>query len=223
MLRRRRPRVIPPPLLDDGRTADFAPLEEFSGNVAILLWRTLRSITLWTHTDPDEHQHLSNPAAYRDRRDQIQAAEIDTAIMPALLTAAELLNPTSDYSPERLADACVQIAAWATAADAPRTALEYGQAAALAEPRDARLALGVARAAARANQAPRAESWCEQAIARARTHQDWHAYALAQVERAALLRERSPSASEQSIRRARRAIDRYALHDAREILQSRLT
>lgn len=218
----RRPRVIPPPLLDEGRTIDFAPLEELPDEVAILLWRTLRSITLWIQTGPDEDRHLSNLAIYRDRCAQIHAADLEPVVVPALLIAAEIFDPGSDPSAGRLADACAQIAAWSTTADAIRTALEFAQAAALAEPHDARLALEVARAAGRAKQGARAESWCDHAIARARTHQDWRSYALAYVERAVLLRHHSPRTSQQSIRRARRAIDRYALHDVDDMLRRRL-
>lgn len=98
----RRPRVIPSPLLDAGRTIDFAPLEELTGEVAILLWRTLRSITLWTQTCPDEHRHLSNVAVYRDRRAQIHATEIEPAIVPALLTATEIFDPGSDPTADAL-------------------------------------------------------------------------------------------------------------------------
>jgi len=75
--------------------------------------------------------------------------------------------------------ACRQVAQWAAASDAPKTELAFIQAAALACPADAELALQVARLTRALGEIARAESWCRRAIMLGRQTDNWNAYSRA--------------------------------------------
>jgi tetratricopeptide (TPR) repeat protein len=154
-------------------------LEEFDGPAGALLWKSLRTMLIWTEADPHERPRLFLPGAKRRRLAALRAAELDGALLKPLRVLARALDRSASISPEPLAKACRQLSEWADQQGALATALAFMQVAALLVPDDAEAAYLTGRLARRRAEYARAETWFHQAITVARQNADWRAYALA--------------------------------------------
>ena len=179
-IRSRRWRV-PPPITRAGELLEGAEvLTEVSGETAVLLWKSLRTVTLWASASPhDQVMELFAPGARQRRLAELLAAELDPALRGPLEGLTVLLEQPVRTRREMVALACRQIAQWATTVGAPKTELAFIQAAALACPADAELALQVARLTRALGEVARAESWCRRAIMLGRQAGNWNAYSRA--------------------------------------------
>jgi tetratricopeptide (TPR) repeat protein len=178
-VRQRRWRV-PPPLTRGAEMLEGAEiLAEVPGETALLLWKTLRSLTLWASVAPQEQAELFAPEAHRRRTAELLAAVLEPALREPLEVLASVLEPRPEPRRDVLALACRRVAQWAAAQGAAATELAFMQAAALASPADAELAFEVGRLARAQGEHARAESWYRRAIMIGRQTGDWVAYARA--------------------------------------------
>src|SRR5688572_27158903 len=69
---------VPPPLTRSGELLEGADiLRELSGEAAVLVWKSMRTVTLWASALPREHAELFADAAASRRVAEIMAADLD--------------------------------------------------------------------------------------------------------------------------------------------------
>src|SRR5215217_5938233 len=92
-MRARRWRV-PPPLTRAGELLEGAEvLTEVSGETAVLLWKSLRTVTLWASASPqDQVMELFAPGARQRRLAELLAADLDPALCGPLEGLTILLD-----------------------------------------------------------------------------------------------------------------------------------
>jgi tetratricopeptide (TPR) repeat protein len=212
---RRRWRV-PPAILHgaDEPLESAGVLDELPGTTGLVLWQSLRDVTLWAGTPPPERDGLFSENAERRRVAAILAADLDTEIEQPLGMITAMVGRPGRVSAERLALACRRIAQWAEADGHLATALSFAQAGALACPGDASAAFKVGQIARRRAEHARAETWFRRAIALARQEGDWASYSLGFAGLGTLYMQRGnfPKARSFHIRRLR-AARRHGLRD----------
>lgn len=204
---------VPPPLTRGPELMEGAEiLREVSGEAAVLLWKSLRSVTLWATTDPREQAKLFAPGAGERRMAEILAVEIEEELAQPLQTFAALLDSPTSLSKEAVALACRRVAQWASQKQLTGTTLAFTQAAALVCPSDASLAHEVGRLARAGGELARSESWHRRAIMLGRQTGAWEPYARAYVSLGNLASRRGnfPQARRCQIK-AYRAAKRHAL------------
>jgi tetratricopeptide (TPR) repeat protein len=173
---RRQPQRHPPPITFGAEPFEGAVvLEEFSGSLALLLWKTVRSVRLWAELPPEERRQGFSDDAFASRSARLRGSGTPADLTAAMEVAAHVLLP--DVDPAAVAEACRALAQWADEQGSSGTALELLQAAALAAPGDASLAHAVARLARGRAEYGRAETWYRAAIAAARLARDWEVFA----------------------------------------------
>ena len=168
---------VPPPLTRGGETLEGAEvLSEFSGETAVLLWKSLRTVTLWASAGSLEQVDLFTPGARHRRLAELITAPVDPEIRHPVETIAALLDAPAGVRRESIALACRQLGQWAGTHGGSATEIAFVQAAALACPADADLSLQVARLSQARGEVPRAESWYRRTIMLGRQTGNWTAY-----------------------------------------------
>ena len=163
------------PLTRRGNGAEGAEIvQEIPGELGVLLWATLRDVMLYLSAPAAERDSLFPAGAAESRRSEIARCAVDSALWAPLLVVAEMMERPAEAGRARVAHACRAVARWAEG-EAPAARLAFSQAAALARPGDARLALATARLARDAADHARAETWFRRAIKLARG-KDWESY-----------------------------------------------
>ncbi len=221
---RRPPRrwVVPPGLRYMDEPYDgFAVIDELRNGLGLLLWQSLRDADLWSVTPPAERPALFSPGAAERRRGELSALPEARPVQTPLLAIARLLEGSTGR-PAELSQSCLSVSRWAISQGYRRTALAFGEAAAVASPQDAGAAYWVGFLSRRAAEYRRAETWYRRTIGLARRNDDWRSYGLAYCGWANLLIQRGdyPAAREKlmvALRAARRHglwnIKPLALHD----------
>jgi len=224
--RKRRWRV-PPPLTQGGvgpGPEGLFILKEHRSELGVVLWKSLRSVTLWAETDPAYRANLFPEDAADRRQVEILSAVPDDAsgLREALEDLLPILSNPETADPEFAGIACHRLATWAEQRNARRTELEFLQAAALCCPANPRFALGVGRTARDLAEYGRAEAWLYRAIGLARQSRDWESYVRAYLQHGVMMLRRGalPPARRsmlKALRRSRRQGFRqgeaWALHD----------
>jgi tetratricopeptide (TPR) repeat protein len=212
---RRRWRV-PPAILhgQDEPLESAGILDEVPGPSGLVLWQSLRDVTLWASTPPVERDGLFSESAERRRLAAILSAGFDPQLEQPLGMITAMVGRPGRVSAERLALACRRVAQWAEAGGSLATALAFAQAAALACPGDASAAFKVGQIARRRAEHARAETWFRRAIALARQEGDWASYSLGFAGLGTLYMQRGnfPKARSFHTRRLR-AARRHGLRD----------
>jgi tetratricopeptide (TPR) repeat protein len=214
---------IPPAILrEPDETLEASQiLEEFRGDLGLLLWNSLRDVTLWASVEPERREGLFTAEAAQKRLWLLQTTPVEPALEVSLTTLAALVGSPGTASGEIVSLVCLEISRWALDRSSFGTALAYAQAAALASPEEAGPAHTVGSLALTWNRAARAETWLRRSIGLARRARDWEAYAQAYVDLGNLYarRDRPGTARRyyiQAMRAARRngllAIRGAALH-----------
>jgi tetratricopeptide (TPR) repeat protein len=148
-------------------------LDENQPAPAVVLWQTLRDVTLWAALPLEQRgPGLFNDEA-ADGGDAIPELRLDLATLGALLR-----DPHPDCAPI-IASICQRIATWAEERERTGTALAFVQAAALVDRSSAVYAFGVAKFARQRADYARAMAWYRRAIVLARRVGDWKTQALA--------------------------------------------
>ena len=213
----------PPPLTRGAETLEGMDiLREVGGEAGILLWQAYRNVMFWATAEPAERGKLFTPDAGRKRLAELLDADIPTDLVDSLVAVGRMLGAPEGTQGEAIADACRSIARWAETHGHEATALSFTQAAALAAPRQAELALAVGQIARRRGEMARAETWFRHAIMIARQVGDWTAYSRAYLSLGNMLMRRGnlPGAHRMHIKALRAArrkgllkIQGEALHD----------
>jgi tetratricopeptide (TPR) repeat protein len=208
-------RRVPPPLTRSPghRMLPSAELlAELPEEAALLLWQTCRSVQLWGLAGP--RPRLFAPGAAELRRARLEGAGLDDELRAPLALLAALLENRRVVDVPRVVEACREVARWAEGRGKLATALAFAQAAAMAEPEDAGLAVAVGRFARMRAEYERAESWFEHALVLARLTRDWQAYAEAFAGLGNLyVQKGSFPKARMYHQRCLRAAKRYSLHE----------
>ncbi|HEX8242067.1 MAG TPA: hypothetical protein VF541_01180 [Longimicrobium sp.] len=165
-------------------------LNEVPTPVGVVLWQSVRDVTLWAEIPEEKRDELFAPDAAHRRLNDLVAAGAEPALEVSLTTLAALVGTPESASPDIVSLVCIQISRWAEGRGAWGTAMAYAQAAALATPLDADPALFAGALALRWNRGARAETWLRRAIGLARRARAWPAYAQAYVEMGTLYARR---------------------------------
>jgi tetratricopeptide (TPR) repeat protein len=168
-------------------------LDEVPGPTGLVLWQSLRDVTLWAAME-DDREGLFTPDAARARLADVLALDVDATLEVSLTSLAALVGNPAAGSPEIVSLVCVQVSRWAEQRGAMATAMGFAQAAALAAPNDASAALAAGAMALRWRRGARAETWLRRATGLARRRHDWASYAQACVEMGTLHARRGHNA-----------------------------
>ncbi|MBW3655700.1 MAG: hypothetical protein KY444_06315, partial [Gemmatimonadetes bacterium] len=170
----------PPPLTRGAESLEgMEILREVGGEVGVLLWQAYRNVMFWSTIDEGERGHLFSPHAGERRRQDLAEARIPAELTEPLDAIAAMLASPDGTDGGAVADACTGIARWAEEEGHMNTALAYTQAASVASPRNARLALAVGQLERRRAELARAETWFRHTIMVARQIGDWESYSRA--------------------------------------------
>ena len=213
----------PPPLTRGSESLEgMEILREISGELGILLWQAYRNVMFWASVDRGERAALFADEAGDKRRDELSQARVPSELAPALQAVADMLAAPDGSDGGPVSEACTIIATWAEEEGHVNTALAYTQAAAVASPRDAKLALAVGQLSRRRGELPRAETWFRHTIMVGRQTGDWESYSRAYIALGNMLVRRGnfPAAHRMHIKALRASrrkglpqIQGMALHD----------
>jgi len=196
-------------------------LDELPTQVGLVLWQSLRDVTLWASVEPEERADLFEPDAARVRLGALLASGVEPALEVSLTTLAALVGSPQTANPEIVSLVCIQVSRWAEERGAFAAAMGFAQAAAQVVPLDASPALAAGALALRWRRSARAETWLRRTVGLARRRRQWEAYAQAFVELGGLYLRRGQGAQAhrffvQGLRAARRhgliAVRGAALH-----------
>jgi tetratricopeptide (TPR) repeat protein len=197
-------------------------LREVGGEVGILLWQAYRNVMFWAAAEQGERGRLFSTEAGSKRQAELAEARISDELAGPLSAIGEMLTAPDSTGGEAVAQACTGIARWAEGQGHLNTALAYTQAASVAAPRNARLALAVGKLARRRNEMARAETWFRHTVMIARQIGDWDSYSRAYIALGNMLVRRGnfPAAHRMHIKALRAArrkglqqVQGMALHD----------
>lgn len=213
----------PPPLTRGSESLEgMEILREIGGEAGVLLWQAYRNVMFWASVEQGERAQLFSPAAADRRSAEIAEARLPDEVREPLSAIAGMLEGPDAAEGDTLADACTLVARWAEAEGHVNSALAFTQAASVASPRSARLALAVGQLARRRGDMPRAETWFRHTIMVARQVGDWDSYSRAYIALGNMLIARGnlPAAGRMHIKALRAArrkglqqLQGMALHD----------
>jgi hypothetical protein len=191
-------------------------LAESPNDFGLLLWQTVRDVTLWAGTPPEARGQLFGQGSADTRLALLVAAEVPpqapTAAIDTLHALLTLSRPDSDL----LSLCCLEVAAWARGADRHHTAVAFAQAGALASPLFAEAALQTGLLARAAGQVSRAETWLRRSVGLARRSRDRVSYTTALVELGAVAEAQGAAErAERYYRKGYKAGLRYGARAAR--------
>lgn len=198
-----------------GETLEGASLlAELQGDFGVLLWRTVRDLSLWVATPPRARAGLFAPASTDVRLARLAMTDVPSRIAAPLDTIQGMLTRADRADAGVLAICCLEIAAWAREAGVPHTSVAFAQAGALVSPDFAEAALLTGMAALAVYQDARAATWFRRAVALARRERDWATYAAGSIEAATVEERRGTTErAEQLFRLASRAARRFKNSD----------
>lgn len=205
---------IPPAILrEPGETLEASHiLDEFPGDLGLLLWNSLRDVTLWASIDPERREGLFTTEAAQKRMALLKTTPVEQDLSVWLTTLLAVVDSPGGTSGEIVSIVCLELSRWAEERGAFGTSLAYAQAAALATPEQAGPAQKVGALALRWGQGPRAETWLRRCIGLARRGRDWPTYAQAYVDLGNVYALRGvPARARRHFTRAMRASRRHGL------------
>lgn len=118
--------------------ADSLVAEEVGGVLGFFLWLRLRDVGLWSVSPENERIGLFHPVGDDQEAWEREASVVD-ALAPALRTLSALVRYPELVKAADVAAACSSVSAWAGATGYRETALQFAEAAALADPSSAQL------------------------------------------------------------------------------------
>jgi len=207
---------VPPALVHGNETLEGTEmLEEFSGAVGLVLWQSVRDVTLWAGgREPADHVDLFHADAHGLRLRQLEQAGVDAAIDAPLRALARISADPAAVTEDEILSACRDVSSWADAQEKLSTAIAFSQAGALAAPTNAAAGFRVGQLARRKAEYARAESWFRRVIGLGRQAKDWASYSEAFLGLGELYTQRGnyPAARRFHVR-ALRAAKRHGLRD----------
>jgi tetratricopeptide (TPR) repeat protein len=211
---RRRWRIPPAIMYGPEPLESACVFDELSGAAGLVLWQSLRDVTLWANTPPAERDGLFCATAERKRIAAILGAGLEPALEQPLGMITAMVGHPGRVSAQRVALACRQVAQWAESSGKLATALAFAQAGAVACPGDASTAFKVGQIARRRAEYVRAETWFRRAIALGRQEGDWVSYSLGFAGLGTLYMQRGNIPKARALQmRCLRAAKRHSLRD----------
>lgn len=192
-------------------------LREVNGELGVVLWKSLRSVLLWAETEASSRLKLFDADAAARRHVEILAAvpPEDVSLREALEDLLPVMDRADSVEPEFVGGACGRIAGWAEAQQAPRTQLEFLQAAAACRPEDVGFALAIGGVARDLAHYARAEAWLYRAVGLARASGQWQAYITAYLRHGVMMYRRGAlPAARRSLLKALRRSRRQGIRDS---------
>lgn len=184
-------RLLPPP--PRAPRPDWEVVAELSGGpVGLLLWMRLRDVSVWSGVSPAERIGLFGPVCPEHEDWERQAAGIE-AIAQSVRVLSALARYPDIVKEAEIGRACATVSGWAMATDKRETALQFAEAAAIADPYNAMLCAEAGAAcvwaaastprdadpparAAAADADRRAEIWFDRGIKVGRWREQWEWY-----------------------------------------------
>jgi tetratricopeptide (TPR) repeat protein len=159
------------------RRSERGILDEIPTVVGLVLWQLVRHVRYWVASTASQREDLFHGTpqpwvATKYRHAEIEAPPIAGAIR-ALLNVTAAPNGVAETE---VADACSQVAEWASATGCAETALQFAEAAAAVDSASAHRANEAGRIARNHAEYARAEMWFERGIGLARQQHDSIAY-----------------------------------------------
>jgi hypothetical protein len=186
--------------------------EEMPGRVGLVLWQSLRDVTLWASVPDERRDGLFTPQAANRRLTELLASGAEPALEVSLTTLAALVGAPGSANPDIISLVCLQVSQWAEARGAMATAMVYAQAAALTCPEEPGPALAAGSLALRWRRSARAETWLRRSIGLARRKCEWGPYAEAYVEMGVLyVRRGQPGPAHRYFVQGMRAARRHGM------------
>ena len=191
-------------------------LAESSGDLGLLLWRTVRDVALWGDTPQDLRGNLFAAGSGDARVARLAEADLPSAISASVDTIHGMLTLGARADGAVLSICCLEVAAWAHGSGLQETAIAFAQAGAVAAPEFGEAALHTGIYALRAGQVVRAGTWLRRAVGVSRREGNRPAYAAALVELGRLYEsDERPVPAERFFRLGYRAGRRYSARSAR--------
>lgn len=186
-------------------------LEEFPSPAGVALWQAAQDATLFATVPPEQR----GPGLFADA-----AAEsgdvLPAEIRPEILELGALVRDTRPESAGTVAEMCRRVSSWAERGGHTGTALEFAQAAALADRGHPEHAFEVARLARLRGDVARAAVWFRRAVVLARRAGDWQTYTHSFLELSRLVEELGDAPRARVLReRALRLAFRHSLRGLR--------
>ncbi|HEX2080334.1 MAG TPA: hypothetical protein VHG08_21715, partial [Longimicrobium sp.] len=93
---------IPPAILrEPDETLEASQiLEELKGDLGLLLWNSLRDVTLWASVEPERREGLFTPDAAEKRLRDLRSCGVDPTLEVSLTTLAAVVGSPGTASPE---------------------------------------------------------------------------------------------------------------------------
>lgn len=155
---------------------ELAVADEGDWPFQLLLWQRARDVELWAATPPEHHRRLfAEPVLKWQELAEAEAAETGGIAGPVRVLSAMIRYPELAQAND-VCTACIQISEWAASNHLPNTAFRFAEAAAHANPADARAAAHAGQIAAQEAADNRAELWYERGIKIGRRTEDWEWY-----------------------------------------------
>jgi len=171
---------VPPAILHGPETLEGTEmLDEVGGETGVLLWQSLRDVTLWSGAAPEKREGLFSPGAGEGRRSMLRSVKVDPEIRAPLDTLAELVENPAGAVADTVTAACREISQWAESNGNLAAAVAFAQAGALASPANPTAGLRVAKLARKKGENARAETWFRRTVGLARQAKDWESYSRA--------------------------------------------
>lgn len=170
-----------------GLDAHFV-LDEIGGKLGLVLWQLLRDCVLWSTSSRVERARLFAPTTpWRQRL--LVGVDVPAKIAQAIRALARLPTAGDVHELHGVQVACGSIAEWASAQNAPATAVSFARAGALAASKSGTAAANAGFTALQWRDLPRAEIWLRRA-ARLTRHSDKITFALARSTLGSIWAER---------------------------------
>jgi tetratricopeptide (TPR) repeat protein len=172
----------PPPLIRGSETLEGMDiLREVGSEAGVLLWQSYRNVMFWATAEPGERARLFSAEASRKRLAEVAAARLPHGAGGAAQRHRRAARGARGVPPATRWRGVHRHQRVGGSGAARGHALAFTQAAALAMPRSAALALKVGQVARDRAEMARAETWFRHAIMISRQVGDWETYARAYI------------------------------------------
>ncbi len=170
---------VPPALVQGGEALEGAEvLDEVQGPLGVLLWQSMRDVTLWAGVrEPEEREGLFQSHAEAERQETMRRIGVDAALDAPLRAIAAMMSAPETAEERDVLLACRQVSEWADGHGHLATALAFATAGAVAAPANAAAGFRVGQLARRRAEYARAETWFRRTIGLGRQSRDWSSYA----------------------------------------------
>ena len=172
----------PPPLAIGEQIDGNHVLEDYDGQLGIVLWQSVRDVLLWASTPHECRVGLFHEEALTRRHAVLDSLDLRPQLDVWLTALSAVLIAPAEASSVAIATACVELSRTAAAEGRSAAALSLASSAVAALPVNAAAAYEVARAALTSGDHYRAETWLRWALHLARRSGDGATFGAAALD-----------------------------------------